>query len=371
MIESIRLQNFKAFKDISIKFRQITLLSGLNGSGKSTTLQAFALLRQSFDNGFIFKSSLTLNGHLVDLGVGRDVLHENNDRDEIVISLKENSSSDVLHCAVSYDQMSDVLEGKSALSHEELSKFSLFKDYFQYLKADRVSPMVSYPKSHHVISTQKFLGSKGEFAPHYLFKFQDSEVNHAIKRHPSFSATSGLLSQINAWMQEISPGARVSVEEVDRTDTVRLAYGYGSNAGIKSSELYRPTNVGFGLSYSLPILLACLTSPPGSLVLVENPEAHLHPQGQVALGDLLARTAASGVQIIVESHSDHILNGLRIAVKNKIIDSEKLQLNFFSRALDGAQPSLVTPEVDPTGRLSKWPDGFFDQWDKSIDLILG
>lgn len=120
----------------------------------------------------------------------------------------------------------------------------------------------------------------------------------------------------------------------------------------------------------MPIVTACLGAPSGSLLLIENPEAHLHPQGQVALGELLARCANDGVQIIVETHSDHVLNGICLAAKNNIVLAEEVALHLFSRAVQTGDVSVVSPALLQTGQLSNWPNGFFDQWDKSISALL-
>ena len=85
-------------------------------------------------------------------------------------------------------------------------------------------------------------------------------------------------------------------------------------AGLDAlADRMRPTNMGFGVSYALPVITAGLLAPAGSLLVVENPEAHLHPAGQSRVGRFLAHLAASGVQVVAETHSDHVLNGVRLA----------------------------------------------------------
>jgi predicted ATPase len=106
------------------------------------------------------------------------------------------------------------------------------------------------------------------------------------------------------------------------------------------------------------------------LLLLENPEAHLHPQGQVALGELLALAASDGVQIVVETHSDHLLNGVRLAVKREKIRCIDTAIHFFSRSVDTGDSTVQSPVVMSNGRLSNWPDGFFDQWDKSLEALV-
>lgn len=370
MTRRLHIHNFKAFKDQYVEIRPLTLLSGLNGSGKSSTLQAIALLRQSMDaNGFSNIHGLLLNGELVELGSGVDVLHAQHDDDIISFTVNSEESDDYYVYHASYSSASDVLAVKENYRRGNPIP-GLYEAGFQYLKADRISPAVSYPKSHHIATVRKFLGVRGEYTAHFLSHFRDNRIADKIRQHPTINSTNGLLSQVNAWLQEVSPGARVNVEEVPRTDFMRLEYSYGSSAGISGNSPFRATNVGFGLTHSLPIIVACLASEKGSLIMLENPEAHLHPRGQVAIGELIARAAAAGVQVIVETHSDHVLNGIRIAVKEGVISNTQVGLNFFKRTDAASQPINTQPVISSTGRISEWPDGFFDQWDKSLDRIL-
>lgn len=370
MFDCLALHNFKAFVDITVSLKPLTLLSGLNGSGKSTILQALALLRQSWDTGFLNAQGLLLNGDLVELGSGLDVLHEGHDDDDISIVLAEGERE--FPYRVAYNASGDLLHFSPRIDFGFFSgleaRRGLFGNCFQYLRADRASPSVSFPKAFHLVSERRFLGSRGQYAAHFLSLFGDEDVPESL-RHPS-DITPGLLSQVNAWMQEISPGVQLRVEDIPRTDAVRLDFFFGGTAGLDSSNPYRSTNVGFGLTYLLPVVVACLASPPGSWLLIENPEAHLHPQGQAAIGQLLARAAASGVKLVVETHSDHVLNGIRLSVKDGEIDAANVGLNYFRRDKSGRQPQHFEPELTPTGRITSWPDGFFDQWDRSLDRLL-
>ena len=175
---------------------------------------------------------------------------------------------------------------------------------------------------------------------------------------------------MNAWLSVIRPGTRINVTSNLDLSLVGLRYQF--LGGIDAGNPFRPTNVGFGLSFLLPVLVAVLSAKPGAMLILENPEAHLHPRGQGEIGKLLALAAGNGVQVIVETHSDHILNGVRLAVKNKLIKPEQVKLLFFHGEVidDQFKHYILNPRVDENGRIDLWPDGFFDEWDRQLSELL-
>lgn len=96
----------------------------------------------------------------------------------------------------------------------------------------------------------------------------------------------------------------------------------------------------------------------------------MHPQGQSKLGELLAICASDGVQVIVETHSDHVLNGIRLAVKKGNLKADEVRLCYFTRDVASGDCYVELPSVLPDGQLTNWPKGFFDQWEKSLDELL-
>lgn len=167
-------------------------------------------------------------------------------------------------------------------------------------------------------------------------------------------------------MGEVSPGTRLEIKSNPDMDLVSFQYSYGL------SNPYRATNVGFGITYTLPIIVAVLASEPDTLVIVENPEAHLHPRGQAKMGELLAIAASCGVQVVIETHSDHVLNGIRLAVHGGKLKPDDVQLHYFQRQEKQGQAytKVISPRINRSGRIDKWPDGFFDEWDKSLEVLL-
>src|SRR5260221_6265573 len=123
-----------------------------------------------------------------------------------------------------------------------------------------------------------------------------------------------------------------------RPDPNLLTLGIRPN---DATDRLRPQNVGYGLSHVLPILTACLGAQTGALLLIENPESHLHPSGQSAMGEFLAQVASAGIQLIVETHSDHVLNGIRRAVKRGQLTPQDVAIHFFMPR--PAEDTLNTP----------------------------
>ncbi|MBG0814239.1 DUF3696 domain-containing protein [Planomonospora sp. ID82291] len=388
MIDRLVISNFKAFDSVGIPLAPYTLLSGLNSSGKSTVLQALALLRQANASGLLADYSeyvedgavggFPLNGELVELGTGQDILHEDyiaeqGKAPEIGFELTAGSAAP-LRFRARYGREDDLLPltvcEPSVYLHpdhrEGEAAYTLFNHGFQYLRADRINPAVTYPRSHEMAVRRGFLGTRGEFTIDFLRHNQDEIVPAKALHHPE--ASSRLLDQVEAWMGEICPGVKIETSAIEQTDLVRLGFQF-TRAGQLTTNPRRPTNVGFGLTYVLPVVVACLTARPGAMILLENPEAHVHPQGQSAMARLTCAAASAGAQLIVETHSDHILNGVRLAVKREQLSAGDVLLHYFQRNAEGVV-DVVSPSIGPDGMLSQWPSGFFDEWDRSLDQLL-
>jgi len=368
MITSINLKNYKCFETQAIGTKKITLLTGLNGMGKSSVIQALLLLRQSFVDGLLAIGEIELNGPLVQLGTGQDVLYEDAQEDEIKIGItwEDDLKAEFI---LQYNREADVIKCDANGLNPEALKRSPFYGGFHYLKAERLGPRTSNVVSDYQVRQRHQIGSAGEFAEHFLFAYGSEVVADKKLAHP-LSNSMDIKSQVQLWLQEISPGAEVHILMHPEMDIVNLRYSF--LMGEQRSNRYRSTSVGFGITYVLPLLVAVLSLKPGDLILIENPEAHLHPKGQVQVGELLARAASSGAQVILETHSDHVLNGIRLAVFNNIVQPNDVAIHYFSRIeKEGrAITEIESPVIDRNGKLDHWPDGFFDEWEKSLERLI-
>lgn len=388
MLSKVELKNFKSIKDINLSIGQLTLLTGLNGSGKSSVLQSIGLIRQSLVKD-LFSTEiprLLLKGPWVHIGRGDDLLLENADTDELLIQLL---ATDELDENESYKWEGQIKPEDGVI--ETPGKIvctlptQLFQ-HFQFIQADRLVPALQYQQADSNGREHGSLGKRGEWTVDYLARHADQRVSKK-RLFPidtltaqedrdffrSIAPTETLKDVVTAWLQKISPGVRPVADLLEQVETASLRFRYEGNTSsfAKSvSREHRASSVGFGLTYCLPIIVACLSAPVGSLILLENPEAHLHPRGQSLMGVLLAMCANDGVQIIVETHSDHLLNGIRVAAKQKSINAEDVLVHYFDRSKETGLTSCVSPRLMSNGRFDFWPEGFFDEWDNALDQLL-
>lgn len=368
MIKTLKICNFKCFKEQSINFGNMTLLTGLNGMGKSSVIQSLLLLRQSFKQGVLPNEGLALNGSIVNIGTGQDALSRDADKFniEFEINFKDSKSA---KWVFDYNQSADVLPLLSTDIDDEVYRKNLFMERFFYVEAERLGPRRFFEMSAYNVKKLHQTGSKSEYALHYLSHWGDNKVSNFEICHPDSNGDT-IFNQVEAWMQEIRPGTQIHLSPRPEMDLLNLNYSFKREG--HSSDKFRSTNVGFGITYILPVLLALIAANPGDLVILENPEAHLHPKGQAKLGELMAIAAHGGVQVIVESHSDHILNGIRFATYIDRIQPDEVCINYFENSTqeEASQVEVITPIIDSEGRLDKWPSGFFDVWDDYLEKLL-
>ena len=365
MISLLRLTNFKIFQEQSLEFKSLTVLSGINSSGKSSVLQSLLLLRQSYQQGLLENTGLALNGDWVCIGTAKDALCEAAKEESIRFEIGwENGIKGIWR--FHYDtKEADVLTLVPEPISTEVYKSSLFQNKFNYLNAERIGSRVFNEMSDYQVRHLAQVGVRGEYTAHFLSVNQHQKIPNLTLEYPKAKSLE-LIDQVEAWMREVSPGTRIKIKDNVDLDVVSLQYSYGD------SNPYRATNVGFGISYTLPIIVAILASEPGSLILLENPEAHLHPKGQAKMGELFALAASCGVQIVVETHSDHILNGIRLAVHGGKLDPNDVQLHYFQRkeTRGESKTEVISPRMDRNGRIDNWPDGFFDEWKKNLAKLI-
>lgn len=366
MIRKIKVKNFKCFEEMSVECRELNLLTGVNGMGKSTMIQVLLLFRQTFErNKLGIDNPVILNGRYVSLGKIKDISYWYKKDEDIRLIVEENGTG-IWNCHYSEKEQALLMECRVAAHGDGLAG-----NGFEYISAERLGPRRYYDDLGEERYSPTQIGSKGEYAVSCLYSIgseSDFKVYDNMKNPGESSERLEL--QANAWMSEISPGIRIKAIPDLNADVMGLRY---SQPSIMGEESTNAVNMGFGVSYVLPVIIALLKARKGDLLILENPEAHIHPKGQRQIGELIARAASNGIQIILETHSDHILNGIRLSVRHGQIQPQQVKLNYFYVYEDNdgmIKHDVTSPEILLDGSLSNWPDGFFDEWDKAVDLLF-
>lgn len=361
MIQYVEITNFKCFVKRRVHLSQITVLAGANSAGKSSVIQSLLLSRIAFERlrAVNFDTSMPvgvpLNGdYLLSLGNTQEVFNRDSGENTVTfrfMHIGKKAVQVILHGDHVDDSVYELVADLDGTAGGK-SLLSLFREQFHYLNAERIGPRLKYEASSFVYPT---VGFQGEYSVQVLSN-KTADVDPARHRDSNLPPT--LLAQARAWMEFIVPGVKIDdANLIGKLKTAEVSFS-------KSS----PTNVGFGVSYVLPIVLAGLIAPSGCMLVVENPEAHLHPLGQSRIGQFLARVAAAGVQVVVETHSEHVINGIRIATLDETLPPTDALVNFFVK--EDGKPAVTTIHFTEKGDLDQWPRDFFDQQQQDFARII-
>ncbi len=181
MLDSISIHNFKCFERCRVPFSKLTILSGLNGMGKSSLVQSLLLLRQSRSVGYLPDIGLALNGELTEIGSAKDALYENATDD--IISFDLQFSGGGATWSFNYDREAEVLSPLARDPNSYGYSSNLFDDMFTYLTAERLGPRPYSVMADYAVRQQRRVGVRGEFAIHYLDVFKDEPVRNESTLH--------------------------------------------------------------------------------------------------------------------------------------------------------------------------------------------
>lgn len=346
MLEKIQIESLKSINKMELECKKLNLLTGTNSSGKSSTLQGLLLLVQNLESPY------GLNGPLVSIGDFREARNYNVKSEMIKILV--NSKNENLGIELLENKKSHILGDRS-------SALALMLNYrnkrVHYLSCNRIGSQDIYAKN---ISVFEDIGINGEYAIDYLCKHKDEPLEDGMAYYKDNYT---LLAQVNYWLQYII-GASIKPEEILGTDVVKV--GYGLVDGIYS----RPKNVGSGISYLVSIVIACLGSKKDDIIIIENPEIHLHPLSQSRVCEFLHFIAMSDRQIFVETHSDHIFDAVRVGISTGKMRKEDIAINFFKLGSDNCTRRYVI-DIGKNGRIENPIPNLFDQFEVDLNKMLG
>lgn len=370
MLNELRLTHFKCYEqEESVPFAQFNIVYGKNGRGKSSFIQPLLLVSQTLQLQQNI-DYLSLQGNLVKLGTFADVIsHSSHSYSQFEIGINAEDENMQLIFAEYKDKptlakLVDIRNGDSALMGEmgtysgtsgektvssiaqsALKSFKYIKN-LRYVSANRQGPKNIEPRQDSW--EEPIVTPSADNLFNVLASISDEQI-HNIQEDLSF----------------VLSGASLRVNP--KSDVVELFMDSANG----NSNGYKPLNVGFGYSFVLPILIQIQTAKNDSLVIMENPEAHLYPAAQSRLTKLLIEYAKKkNLQLIIETHSDHIINGLRIAVKQNYVNRNDVSILYCDREEMGGQPLITHISVDCNGTLSEEPKDFMDEWTKQALALL-
>lgn len=355
--EYINIHNFKCFVDQNIELNNLTVFVGVNGAGKSTVIQALLLLRSSLLAAG--DKEIALDGIFgLDLGTSSSIVNQNSEDNYIALSAKSESGGSIF-----FNYMADIKEDRLSLSVADMEDtalecLSVGLNEFHYINAERIGPRISSP-----LTCMKYqdVGTFGQNVAQVI-AYDGGRTKVDVSRMFENTENPNIEFQVNAWLSYIMPGVRVSAN----MDLSTLSAQIRVSNDFTMINPALATNFGFGVSYSLPIVVQALIAQKGSLMIVENPEAHLHPAAQSAMGIFLAKMAYAGVRILIETHSDHVINGIQnFVAQNKMWHTE-VTINHFSVNHDNNRPKVMSISFDDKANYTNWPDGFMDQNQKDF-----
>ena len=370
MIKNISLCNFKCFaQETDIRLARVTLLYGHNGRGKSSLSQALLLIGQSMKKRNDI-DELYVMGDQVKLLSFQDIKTTGSESDEICFTIETESETlelgfipvegkpqlgGVSKYVINGESRFDVRttnntehggeQGKAAFTTSDSTILQILKD-ITYVSAGRLGPVCDMVRNDTIAPDE--VGTKGEHL-----------INALSHQTPEFVEFVGKV------LSEILGGGSVIIPDHNAT---RLELKLNSRDG---DAKFNPVNVGFGYSYVLPVIVCTLLAEKGSVLIVENPEAHLHPRAQSRIMEFLVKQALEkDLQLMIETHSDHVVNGLRISMKKNLMRLEDGIIQHFAYENGTITPVITEITSDKYGNLSSYPEDFMDEWTEQMMQLV-
>lgn len=349
MIRQYVITNFKSIGEGKIELSSLNLFSGPNSAGKTSAIQA---LLSAIDN--------TRNIEGVHPIVSRHLLPTtfNEVRNYLMnaksytVSLRDEDNIVSLIFTPADDAMIKTSVRQKGVPNANL--LDLAKGSVFYLPAMRTAKL-----DETTINTNPDRTSIGLNAEFIIDYFQNHHSD-LLEDDLLSVETKTLDAQVNFWLQRLT-GYSMNIAFDGSKYVVRFI-------GKGGKELM-PCHVGTGVSYIAQVVMVCMATTRNSLIIVENPEIHLHPSAQATMIDFLTMISKTGRQIIVESHSDHIFNGIRRLLHSNIINTKEVNVTNFTQD-DFGITHASTIQFNQNGGLLKYTPGLFDQFDDDLDSIL-
>ena len=324
MINHLKINQFKCIGDEFFTFKNLTILTGLNSAGKSSVIQSILLMSHYFGE----KQFLSEN-----------LLDFTNNRNKY-LNAKEFSI-----------EIDDTCLTKNI---DEINKQGNLPDITNEIDVFHVNANRLGPEELALYSSEKKIGKNGEF----IFSYYEQNKSNVIEKKLIKSANSDTLrSNIDYWLSYIlDVEIELSTERVAASH-VKVSYKFNQLQSIS------PDSLGAGTSYVVKILIVCLLAKTDNILLIENPEIHLHPKAQARLGEFFAFIANNGVQVVLETHCENLIDKIRYEVYKNHINNDDVVIYYK----EDSNTPFEKIELDGTGHFIRenkeandnFPSSFF------------
>jgi predicted ATPase len=337
MLERLSINAFKSIEKQSFELKPLTILTGTNASGKSSVIQSILIGLSAFEQ----KNQPYLDKIIAPYLDFEDVHCRWSDALEVSIVLETQKRIADYKLQAGRKTQCSVTDPDVEVSYE--------RDYF-YLSANRIGPEEISQIDKHLK-----VGEQGQFVLASFEACKDKPVDLALRQPKAVADT--LKAQVAYWLSEIlGTNAEFKSEKIT-SNSVKNSFSLGDLGEIS------PLNTGAGNSYLVKILIMGLLTRPGQLLLIENPEIHLHPKAQSMLAVFMAHLTAAGVQVVVETHCDHFINRVRYQVYTSQLKHESVQIYYKPSERELFVELRVNKNghfVNSEGERTSFPNGFFD-----------
>jgi predicted ATPase len=396
MLKGLQLGNFKSWREVNAPLAPITGVFGTNSSGKSSLLQALLLMKQSTENSdqeqvLEFGNEKTL----VDLGGFYDVIFQRDITTKLSLGISYSSKLFQDYEYIKFQSDVVLIDGKLALDalayklgfvvvelsskfedHVQVTrhnvKFHQSKKFYRFSEKERqnnndLNPGETLELSfEQVLSQTSYLGPLRDFPKRFYIWTGAAPSNVGKQGENTIAAL--LAARIGG-----NKVGKIPLENyiAEKLKDLGLIYSFRLEELREGTNIFRVlvrrtpespevslTDVGFGVSQVLPVLVLCYYVPEGSTILLEQPELHLHPSVQSGLADIFIDAYQKrGVQIILESHSEHLLRRLQRRIAEEEILPTDVSLYFCS--LEKGESKLTPLDMDEYGNIHNYPKDFF------------
>jgi len=341
IVSKVTIRNFKIIEDEEFTFKNLTILTGENGSGKTSLIQSILLAGNQYHN--------SIRMYLDSLGI-RELFNYNYNND-VYVTIEPNSGNCVSY-KINKASMSFTIDNNTNLN----INFLTYPDNLVYLNAFRQG-LFAYSNFNQSYNVREF-GIFGEMAVNYYEHNKRNLIeDYLVKDNESYT----LEQQLNYWLSYITNNNVNFYSE-------KINFSQIQNGFIISGNFHLPQNTGTGFSYLFSILVSCLSAKRGNIIIIENPEIHLHPKSQAKLGEFFAFIASKGIQLIIETHNDHIINKICYEIYKNSISKDDVIIHYFSIPYKKTTIYIDSKGhfINKQGEPTQFPEGFFDATLKEV-----